>query len=282
MTIFLLILRFVIVVFFFIMFLRRPNVAWGVGLLTVTTAILLDAFVTIFGGAEAISSPGFFRSVLQGALFGGAAVWLWGVLRPLTGPAGTSAMPAKTITATTPATDGQPPHAAAARLRSQPDTAFDRQQMYEQIRYRFGREDVLDLIFDLGLNENDLIGLEGDMNQTIVRLIDRAEADGLTGALTLAVERILTPPAPQSLPRLEKLSADSPPTILRQYLLAHYDLAQLAEMAGALAVDWEMLNAGSKQTKVRTLLLYLYRRNRVNDLIQLLQMPAAATATTES
>ncbi len=269
MTIFLLILRFVVVIFFFFMFFRRPNLAWGIGLLTVTTAILLDAFVTILGGAEAVAALGFFRSVLQGALFGGAAVWLWSVFRPLTATG-----VAATAAAGGPSSASQPAPAAASRLRSQPGTVFDRQQMYDQLRRRFGREDVLDLIFDLGLNENDLIGLDTDVNQVITRLIDLAEAQGLTGALALAVERILTPPAPTSLPRLEKLSADAPPTILRHYLLAHYDLDGLQTAAAKLDIDWEQLNAGSKQTRVRSLLLYLYRRNRVSELIALMQATA--------
>lgn len=269
MVIFLLVLRFVVVIFFFVMFLRRPNVTWGIGLLTVTTAILLDAFVTILGGAEAVAALGFFRSALQGALFGGAAVWLWGVFRPLTATGmGAPAAAGGSFPS------GQPIPAAATRLRSQAGTVFDRQQMYDQLRRRFGREDVLDLIFDLGLNENDLIGLDGDMNQAITRLIDLAEAQGLTGALALAVERILTPPDPTSLPRLEKLSAESPPTILRHYLLAHYDLAGLQAAAAQLEIDWEQLNAGSKQTRVRSLLLYLYRRNRVHELITLMQAKA--------
>lgn len=268
MIIFLLVLRFVVVLFFFFMFLRRPNVTWGVGLLTVTTAILLDAFVTILGGAEAVTALGFFRSALQGALFGGAAVWLWGVFRPLT---------ATGVTA--PTIGGSPiahqsAAAAAARVHAQPGTLFDRQQMYDQIRHRFGREDVLDLIFDLGLNENDLISLDTDMNQVIVRLIDLAEAQGLTGALALAVERILLPPPASSLPRLEKLSVDSPPTILRHYLLAHYDLEGMQAAAAELEIDWEQLDAGSKQAKVRSLLLYLYRRSRVNELIALMQAAA--------
>ena len=270
MIIFLLILRFVVVIFFLYMFLRRPNLAWGIGLLTVTTAILLDAFVTILGGAEAVAALGFFRSVLQGALFGGAAVWLWGVFRPLT----VTGMAATTTGGNLPASQSAP--AAATRQRAQPGTVFDRQQMYDQLRRRFGREDVLDLIFDLGLNENDLIGLDSDMNQVITRLIDLAEAQGLAGALALAVERILTPPDPTNLPRLEKLSADSPPTILRHYLLAHYDLEGLQAAAAQLNIDWEQLNAGSKQTRVRSLLLYLYRRNRVAELIALMQATAPA------
>jgi hypothetical protein len=34
-----------------------------------------------------------------------------------------------------------------------------------------------------------------------------------------------------------------------------------------------MIGGDSKQTKVRNLLLYLYRRNRIEDLIDLMQQP---------
>ncbi|NIT55545.1 MAG: hypothetical protein GWN00_04715, partial [Aliifodinibius sp.] len=37
------------------------------------------------------------------------------------------------------------------------DTAYDRKMLYEQIRYRFSPDDILDLIFDLSINENDVI-----------------------------------------------------------------------------------------------------------------------------
>jgi len=89
--------------------------------------------------------------------------------------------------------------------------------------------------------------------------------------LALAVERILTPPAPETLPRLEKISLDSPPTILRHYLLAYYDLEKLQKTAVALGIDWEQLSLHSKKSKVRDLLHYLYRRNRIDELLDLMQ-----------
>lgn len=271
MPVFLLILRFLVVIFFLVMFLRRPTTIWGIGLLTVTTAILLDAVAAIFGGNDALVGMGYFRSVVQGALLAGAAIWLWGVLRPVVGlPNNTSPIPTNVPALST----NQAPHAAAARLRAQPNTVYDRQMMYNQIRYRLGREDIFDLIFDLGLNENDIVGLDQEINQIVVRLMDIVEQQSLAGALALAVERILTPPAPESLPRPEKLSAETPPTILRQYLLIHYSLAQLEQMCQQLGIDWEQLSAGNKKDKVRSLLLHLYRRNRITDLVVLLH-PAA-------
>jgi hypothetical protein len=38
-------------------------------------------------------------------------------------------------------------------------------------------------------------------------------------------------------------------------------------MAANLGIDWEQLEAGDKKDKVRDLLLYLYHRNRVADLL---------------
>ena len=63
-------------------------------------------------------------------------------------------------------------------------------------------------------------------------------------------------------------------TILRQYMLAHYTLPQLAQMANTLGLDWEQLGSGSKKEKIRALLLYLMRRNRLAELIHLMHDPA--------
>ena len=103
--------------------------------------------------------------------------------------------------------------------------------------------------------------------QSPSRFVQRRGGDGVN----LAVERSLTPPSPDTLPRLEKISADSPPTVLRHYLLAYYDLERLQKMTAALNIDWEQIGYGSKKTRVRELLLYLYRRNRVDELIDLMQ-----------
>ncbi len=274
MTAFLLIVRLVVVVIFFLMFLRRPNLVWGVGLLTVTTAVLLDAYVTIMGGAEALEALGFFLPVLEGGLLGGAAVWVLGIARPLLGR---QPSPAEPLTSNP--TPPPPPQAVAARPRTQPDVATDRQQLYELIRHRLGREDVLDLIYDLGFSENDVLGLDGGMNPVIVRVMDLAAERGQTGELAVAVERILTPLPAESLPRREKLSSETPPTLLRQFMMAHCDLAGLQALAAQLEVDWEQLGSGGKQARVRGLLLHLSRRNRLQALIDLLQTVPDAAAS---
>ncbi len=260
---FLLIIKSLIVIVFLILFLRRPSLVWGIGLLAATTAVLLDTFLGTFGRAEMLAELGFFFYIISGAIFGGAAVWVWGLLRPLV-----DAKSPVTIAPTETAVPIFEP--ARAPTAESSATAFDRQMLYNQVRQRLGRDDILDLIFDLGVNENDIISLNQEMNQLIIRLMDWAETNGQTGPLALAVERILTPPPPENLPRLEKITEDSPPTILRHYLLAHFDLNALANMARRLNIDWEQLGAGGKKERVRRLLLYLYRRNRIDELVALI------------
>ncbi|MEW5985899.1 MAG: hypothetical protein AB1791_04635 [Chloroflexota bacterium] len=264
-----LILKLLTVFVFLVMFLRGSRLVWGVGLLTVTTAVLLDAVLTTFGREEIQQQLGFFFYVISGALFGGAAVWLWGLVRPLTIVGQSTPTPVVKVNPT----PIRPPAA------EQPGAVFDRQMLYDQIRQRLSPQDVLDLIFDLGLEENEVVGLNQDVAQVIVRLMDTAEERGQSGALALAVERILLPPTAEDLPRLEKLNADSPRTVLRHYLLSHYNLAQLEAMAGELGMDWEQLTGRNKKEKVRELLLFLYRRNRLGDLLALLHGPPASHPT---
>jgi hypothetical protein len=281
---FFLILKLLVVGFFLVMFLRGSRLVWGVGLLTVSTAVLLDAVLSTFGREEMAANLGFFFYVITGALFAGAAIWLWGLLRPITSAPVAGGVAHSGVVPTIP----HPPRRteAAGHRGSEPTwseprpadssgTAFDRQMLFNQIRYRFSPDDVLDLIFDLGMNENDVIGYDQDMAQVIINVIDQAEERGQTGTLALAVERILTPLPPDHLPRLEKLTPDSPPIVLRQYVLTHYSLAQLDEMASELEIDWEQISGSGKKDKVRNLLLYLYRRNRIDDLLQLMQQPQA-------
>jgi hypothetical protein len=129
---------------------------------------------------------------------------------------------------------------------------------------------VRDLIFDLNLNENDVVNPAQDMPAVIVGLLNQAEETGQMGTLAMAVERILTPLPKENLPRAEKLSADSPPALIRQYLIATHTLADLQILSEKLAVDWEELDGGKKQ-RARQLLLFLKRRNRLNELIEHLQ-----------
>lgn len=259
----LLALKLVIILIFLIMFLRRPSVTWGIGLLTVTTAVLLDALLGAFNGPALRAELGFFYYVLAGSLFGGAAIWVWGLIIPFVNPLKSSQRAEPSESQDISGTQ------AEIRVQKEPD-GVDSQMLYEEIHQRFGREDILDLMFDLNINENDVMTVDQNTNQLIINIMEIARQTGQTSALALAVERILTPPPADHLPRLEKISSDSPPTILRQYLLAHCDLFQLEQMATDLNVDWEQLDAGGKKEKTRSLLQYLYRRNRIADLVSLM------------
>lgn len=257
-------LKLLVVIFFLVMFLRGSKVIWGIGLITVTTAFLLDTVLGTFGRDEMLARMGFFFYVLSGGLVGGTAVWLMGLLRDYVGfPAGT----AKTT-----------PSAQRLTPTKNSNTAFDRQMLYQQIRDRLGPDDIHDLIFDLEFNENDVISpTNQDMGQVIIRIMDIAEERGQTGPLSLAVERILTPLPPENLPRREKLSPDSPRTVLRQFLLTFYTQSELKQLAEQLDIDWEQLHHRSKKELLRSMLLYLYRRNRLADLMALIQKPTDET-----
>lgn len=265
MTLLFLIAKVLIVVFFLIMFLRSNKLVWGIGLLTVTSAILLDTLMATFGREEMLELLGFFFYVIAGALFSGGAIWFFTLVRPYL----RTNEPA-------PAVQG-----STATLRTNinvqdidqdvGETAFDRQMLYDQMRNNLGPDDILDLVYDMGWPENEVITFNQDTNQLIINIIDLAEERKQTGSLALAVERILTPIPADNLPRLEKLNADSPRPVLRYLLLASYTTAELEVMATDLDVDWEIIGGDNKKTKVRNFLLYLYRRNRIQDLIDLMQ-----------
>lgn len=244
------IIRFVIVLLFLVIFVIRGSRVWGIGLLTVSLMVLLDA-ARLRGVLDEI---GYFDYVLGGLLAGGAFLWLVGLLRPAEA---TAAQPA----IATP----QP-----LRGRATKNKAFDSHMIYEQIRTNLSPDDVRDLIFDLDLNENDILNPALDMPSVIVGLQNMAEETGQTGTLAMAVERILTPLPKENLPRAEKLSADSPPSLIRQFLIANYTLPELELLSEKLAVDWESLHGGKKQ-RARQLLLHLKRRNRLDDLIEQFQ-----------
>jgi hypothetical protein len=270
------IFKLVIVVAFLVLFLRRPNPANAIGLLAVTTAVLLDTFLGTFNREQMLGTLGFFFYIIAGFLFAGAALWLWATLRPLAGQpveriSGGVPMVVRATPAITPVQAG----------RTREDLGVDRQMLYDEIRQRFGREDVLDLMFDLEIPESEVVGLGSDQNlsQLVINIMDTVEQQGKDHALALAVERILTPLPPEHLPRLEKLTAESPPTVLRHFLLAYYNLAQLEEIAADLGIDWETLGAGSKKERIRALLQYLYRRNRIGELIAQLQATQAEEAS---
>lgn len=264
-----LIVKIVVVAAFLVMFLRTNKAIWGVGLLTVTSAILLDTLLSTFSREEILTELGFFYFVIAGALMAGAAFWLWGLLKSWVSPQ----VSQMENLAPTPA--AQPISVAGNdSSANKAGTVYDRQELVAQIHDRFSPDDLLDLVFDLGLNENDVFVYGQDGNQAIVNIVTQAETTGRSTQLALAVERILTPIPADHLPRLEKLDPNSPPTILRHYLLTNYSMTDLQQISLELEVDWEIVAGDGKKTKVRNLLLYLYRRNRIGRLIELLQSQA--------
>ena len=299
-------LKLLVVLFFLIKFLRRPSVVWGIGLLTVTTAVLLDTLLGTFNRDELLANMGFFFYVIAGALFGGAAFWFWGVARSwLPGSAGSGlatrqdplpnplpqgegtrgplpqgegtrgSLPQGEGTVSPaplpPRTPAPPPPLPPPHADGYAAAGYDRRMLYEEIRARFSHDDLQDLMFDLDVNELDVVVPGQTNDELIVRIMDAADDSGQAGAVALAIERILTPPQPAHLPRLEKLTADSPRTVIRHFLLANYSIEQLQQLAAGLGVDWEQLDAGTKKDKTRALLLYLYRRNRIADLLSAIQ-----------
>ncbi|MCO5194276.1 MAG: hypothetical protein M9941_06430 [Anaerolineae bacterium] len=257
----LLILKLAVVAFFLIMFVRRASLAWGIGLLTVVVALLLDAFATVFGRTELLESLGAFTWVIGGGLAAGAFLWLVGLLR------------GQVSSSTAVAVDRFAPRASAEK--KEPSNlsiaGFDRPFIYAQMRDNLGPDDLLDVIFDMGLNENAVISPGMNSGQAINRIIDDAIERGDTMLLATSVERCLTPIAPDHLPRLAKISDETPLMVLRQFIIAHYDLAGLQEMARKLGIDWESLGTGPKKTRVRLMMLYLKRRNRMDELVRLVK-----------
>jgi hypothetical protein len=287
-------------------------VVWGIGLLTVTSAALLDTLLGTFNREELLAELGFFFYVISGVLLAGAATWFWGVVQPLLGrspgtPAPAMAQPAPAVAQPAPAAnDPVAANAAAAttaRSRSRaavepppppppklppplpPDhvddfaeAGYDRQMLYDEILQRFSPDDVRDLIFDLDLNEMEVTTVGQSMDDLVVRVMDAADRNGMASTVALAVERILTPPRPENLPRLEKITVDSPRTVVRHYLLANYDIESLEEMARTMDVDWDQLEGTDKKAKTRSFLLYLYRRNRLDAFLDHLRSRAAENA----
>lgn len=284
-----LILKLLVVLVFLVMFLRRPSVTWGVGLLTVTSAVLLDTLLGTFNRDDLLAQLGFFYYVIAGLIFAGAAFWLWGLLRPTMsdmvpaiGPKRRPAPPPATAvaSATVPVITRAVPPSGPATLEDDPDpysaAGYDRQMLHDQIYERFGPEDLADLIFDLELNEVDVMPPGAGIEATTSNILDAAKREEKVAALALAIERILTPPPAEHLPRLEKLSVDSPRPVWRYYLLANTDLAQLQSWVTALGIDWEQLPQSSKRTLARELLLYVDRRGRLGDLLAEMRRSAEA------
>ena len=263
MTLFI-VLKITFILIFLIMFLRRPSLTWGIGLLSVTAAVLIDTLLFTFDSEALRSDLGFMYYLIAGVLFGGGTLWLWGLFLP-------RLVPNKSNYVGIPVPYNAAEDQRTSEISNDNQTATDSRMLYQEIHNRFGREDVLDLMFDLDIKEIDVMPVDQNLNRLIINILDVAQNEGNSGALALAVERILTPPPPEYLPRLEKIGVDSPPTILRHYLLTNFSISDLEKTADDLGIDWEQLDAGSKKEKTRSLLQYLYRRNRLKELVDLMQ-----------
>lgn len=282
------VLKIVAVLFCLVMFLRRANWVWGIGLLTVTTAVFLDTVFSVFGPDTLLDQSGFFYYIMIGLLIGGAGIWLFGLLWPHLNTA--EGQPFRPLQSSKRPPPPQPytneldnsvglPRRGVSMANEA--TAYDRQQLYDQIRFNLGPDDVYDLIFDLEMNENDVLMPHATFTETIINIMDQAQAMERMGDLALAVERILTPIPADHMPRLDRLTAETPPAILRRYLLTFYFVDQIHDLAHQLDIEWAQLGHDTKQTTVRTFLLYLIRRNRLPELIELMQTTPAVSTPTE-
>ena len=81
MSLLFLISKTLLIVFFLVMFLRTNKPAWGIGLLTVTSAILLDTFLGTLGREEMLEELGYFFYIIAGALFAGATIWFLAIMK---------------------------------------------------------------------------------------------------------------------------------------------------------------------------------------------------------
>lgn len=251
------------VVGFLIYFFRRPSIVAAIGLLTAATAVLLDTILGTFDRAALIEQLGFFFYLLTGLIAGGAAIWLAAVTRPLWG---------EQVLLQTTVTEIKAQPLVRRQLINQneahTDSPIDRQMLYDDMRTRLGYDDLFDLMYDLEIYENDMMRLPQDVNELLIRLMDYCQEHGMNHQLALAVERIITPPPPDHMPRLSKITADSPPTIIRHFLLANYRFADLQRIAEALLIDWEQLDRHNKKVFIRNLLRHVERHNQMPQLIQ--------------
>lgn len=254
------------------MFLWRSKISWGIGLLTASAIVLLDAMRE----QALLDEVGYMGYFLGGLIVAGAYFWANAMLGRYRGEAhehGDEAPPSKQPLK-------QPRRTATAAPSA--SGAIDRQMIFEQIRSNLNADDVRDLVFDLDLYENDVINPSQDMNQVILNLMESAESNGKSPQLAMSVERILTPVPRENLPRLVKISAETPPALLRQFMIANYNLRELAQIATHLGIDWEELGTNSKKSRVRELLLHLQRRNQTPQLIRYLHDFTATTSVANS
>lgn len=263
MSLLFLIIKTLIIVVFLVMFLRTNKPAWGIGLLTVTSAILLDTFLSTLGRDQMMEDLGFFLYIIAGALLAGATIWLWAILKEFAFHQEKKQ-------------DGDGTVAISETINndieeSQQGEPIDQQPEVGQMWFESSDINLLDLMFDLGWNDEDVAKLYVANDQFFASVFDLAWERGQTEELKLAVERIKQPIPRESLPRLEKLKKESPPTILRQYLICHYTNSELDQMIEELDLAESSSEQKIKNEKVRYLLTDLYQANRIDELIEMMQ-----------
>ncbi len=241
-----------------VVFLIRGTRGWGFGLLSVSALLLLDAL----NSRGLLADTGFLGYAIGGALAAGIFLWLTDLARPSQSAETISSFRYATPASNVPAVGGE-------------SSAFDRQLIFEQIRDNLGPDDVLDIIFDLDLKENEIVNPGQSMPSLIMALLDQAESSNQMPQVALSVERILTPLPLDHLPRAERLSAETPSALLRQFMIHTYSQPQLAELAASVGVDWSELGSDAKKSRVRRLLLHLKRRGLVASLLDQINPPSA-------
>lgn len=253
----------IVIIFFLIMFLRTNKPAWGIGLLTVTSAILLDTFLGTLGREQMLDELGYFFYIIAGALFAGAVVWLWAIMKEFAFSSN------KENEGDDPSEERGPEKDEITNQSEQ--VTNNHRQIAEQLRFDLSRDELLDLIFDLGWFDEETVLLQGENDQIVDGIVSLAETQGQLESLKLASERIKSPMPPEHLPRLEKLKEDSPPTLLRQFLIANYSMVDLEHMFEALDINGDMDVSRLKNNNVRYFLSDLYQKNRIDALIELMQ-----------
>jgi hypothetical protein len=258
-----LIAKSLLIILFLVMFLRTNKPAWGIGLLTVTSAILLDTLLGTLGREQMLEELGFFFYIIAGALLAGATIWFWAIIKDFVFAPKKAAETDDVSTDSGPESDGLDSH--------REDMIDSHRQIVDRLQGNFTHDDLLDLIFDLGWFDDDLGLLQDENERFLSGIIGMAEHRGQLESLKLASDRITTPIPPENLPRLEKLKQDSPPTLIRHFLLANYTLAELERLIEELDVDDDIGISRLKNNNVRYLLSDLYQKNRIGALIELMK-----------
>ena len=236
-----------------VLFFRRSSLAAGIGLATFCAIALLNQSQV----QGILPDLGLVNYLISGLILAGTLIWLlsWNRLVPET------------------STFFRPKHLPKQAPQQEQKLALAYPILYEKIMDQLSADDLLDVIYDLEFNEGEIIFPNKELSQITLKLIETASLRGKIGALNNAIDRILHPVPKENLPRLEKLSTDTPPQLLRQYFTAQYSLAELEEISKKLDLDWEEFGTDGKKSRVRRLLLYVRRRNRLGELIRIIQAP---------